>query len=339
MWMALMMVFSTLIFNGFLTGDRGPDSYPRLVVTIIYLAAYCIHATYVWRFLSSFFTLVAAGSSWSLLNKASFVSVDSDHLGRRHSGGPAPVFKQIGKPASSDSFPVYSACLLQDVGNIDPVTVEQLSDTQKSEAKTVASWQKRDVTSCVEAGKVALERTITNVIAIMGVTISTGFSVWTTRTVENSQLGSMALLASLILGAGAMFSSVVELSVTDASFRNVLFLKEVMINGEASAHVTKRPSQKRPLGFSHGTVKMERVGIRELMRLSKIGRFMVFGPGVALLPTAADHQRQSAETRFEFGVRVRGKRVLFTTQSTDRRNNRDPTDVSINVCYQPNQTG
>jgi hypothetical protein len=199
-WVALSMLFSTLAFNGFLTNTRGPDSYPRLVVMLIYGAAYCVHAFYVWNISTTFFTLVAAGSSWSLLHKASFVSVDTPSLNLRYSGGPSPVFKQVGKPASSDSFPVHPACLLQDVGKMEPVKSEELSDTQKSEAGTVAAWQKRDITLCVDAGKLALDRTVTNVMTMLGVTISTGFSVWTARSVENSQLGSMALLASLTLG-------------------------------------------------------------------------------------------------------------------------------------------
>lgn len=332
-WVALSMLFSTLAFNGFFTDTRGPDSYPRLVVTLIYGVAYCVHAVYVWKVSTSFFTLVAAGSSWSLLHKASFVSVDSASLAGRYSGGASPVFRQVGKPGSSDSFPVHPACLLQDVGRVDPVKVDELSDTQKSEAGTVAAWQKRDVTLCVDAGKLALDRTVTNVMTMLGVTISTGFSAWTTRTVENSQLGSMALLASLTLGVGAMFGSAVELSVMDASFRNVLFLKEVMINGEASAHVLKSASKRRTLGFLHGTVDMKRVGVRDLMKMCHLGGFLLFGPAYALLPTAADHRRQSADAKFKFSVNVRGKTVAFTTLPTSLRSDKVAGDGSVNVCY------
>ncbi|RYP02870.1 hypothetical protein DL765_010664 [Monosporascus sp. GIB2] len=339
-WVGLAMLISTLTFNGFFTNTRGPDSYPRLVVMLIYCVAYCVHANYVRRTLSSFFTLVAAGSSWSLLHKASFVSVDPAQLQRRYQdpSGPSPVFKQVGKPSSSDFFPVFPTCLLQDIGKLDPVTKEELSDTQKSEAATVATWQKRDITSCVEAGKVALDRTVTNVMTMLGVIISTGFSGWTARNVETSQLGSMALLASLTLGVGAMFGGAVELSVMDASFRNVLFLKEVMINGDASAHVSKAPSKKRTLGFSHGTVGMKRVGVRSLMRLSSVATFLLFGPAFVLLPIEADHQRQSAEARFEFTVKVRGKNVVFTTQPTSLRSSSKVDGQGfINVCYTEEQ--
>jgi len=73
---------------------------------------------------------------------------------------------------------------------------------------------------------------VANVMTMVGIIITTGFSVWTTKSssaTESTQLGSLALLASLSLGAAAMFSSAVDLSVMETSFRNVLFLKEVMI--------------------------------------------------------------------------------------------------------------
>jgi hypothetical protein len=339
MWMVLAMLLSTLSFNGLLTSDRGPDSYPRFVVVMIYTGAFCVHSWYVWRAFRSFFTMVVAGASWSLLNKASFASADLAQLVARLAGGQtAPVFKQVGKPATSSTFPICPAALLQDVGVLPAADSEILTDAQKSEADTVGNWQKRDVTSTVESGKTALDGVVANIMTMVGIIITTGFSVWTSRATDStSQLGSLALLASLTLGSAAMFSSAVDLSVMDTSFRNVLFLKEVMINGDASAHVQKRGSSRNVIGFMHKTVKTRRVRMRDLINMTDFWPLVFFGPAYVLLPSRADHERQSAGASFELRVSVRGKPVLFTTEDTNRHNTKaDGSNVeAINVCYDP----
>jgi hypothetical protein len=137
MWMTLAMVFSTLLFNGFFTNKRNPDSYPRLVVVLIYLVSFCVHAWYVWRVCRNFFTLLGAGATWSLLNKASFASVDLSQLNTGILGGPTPVFRQVGKPAASATFPAFNDCYLNDVdfpnhgqrdSNNDPVHSDETSE-------------------------------------------------------------------------------------------------------------------------------------------------------------------------------------------------------------------
>jgi len=225
-WMVLGMVLATLSYNGFFANVRGPDANPRLVVVLLYLVSFCIHAWYVWQKCRSFFTLLGAGASWSLLDKAAFASVDLVQLKSRLLGGSSPVLRQVGKPAGSAVFPVYEAKLLQDVGlpeNTIPLANPKLSDSRKGGIDTVSDWQKREITSAVQSGKVALDRIVTNVMTMVGITITTGFSVWTSSTSsESSQLGSLALLASLTLGTGAMFSSAIELSVMNDSFPHLV---------------------------------------------------------------------------------------------------------------------
>ncbi|KAL1967203.1 hypothetical protein VTN77DRAFT_3494 [Rasamsonia byssochlamydoides] len=45
--------------------------------------------------------------------------------------------------------------------------------------------------------------------------------------------------------------------------------------------------------------------------------FFLFGPAYALLPKKADHERTSAETEFDFRVKVRDATVLLTTRVTN----------------------
>ncbi|KIW14277.1 hypothetical protein PV08_07059 [Exophiala spinifera] len=339
-WAALSMTISTLAFNGFFNSDKGPDSYPRLVVVAIYAVAFFLHFWYVYRTFQGFFTLVIAGSSWSLLNKASFASVEFAQFKARLNDDPtSPLFRELGKAAASTTYSVCPATLLQDVGVVPVSDKETLTDSQMSEARTVGDWQKRDITSTVESGRSALDGIVANVMTMVGIVITTGFSVWTTRPTSgtvSSQLGSLALLASLTIGAAAMFSSAIDLSVMLDSFRNVLFLKEVMLNGEASGHVQKRASRKKILGFTHKTVTPRPLRIKDLCTFTSVWSLIVFGPAYALLPSISDHERQSAGAQFELTIRVRGKKVVFSTESTNRHNRKpDGSNVgAINVCYQ-----
>lgn len=339
-WVALCMTVSTLAFNGFLTNNKGPDSYPRLVVVMVYASAFCLHFWYVYRTFNAFFTLAIAGSSWSLLNKASFVSVELVELKSRLEGGAmSPVFRELGKAAANATYSVRPVTLFQDVGVMPVADKDILSDTQMSEARTVGDWQKRDISSTVESGKTALDGVVANVMTMVGIVITTGFSVWTSRPADgsvSSQLGSLALLASLTIGAAAMFSSAIDLSVMLDSFRNILFLKEVMLNGEASGHVQKRASNKTIVGFTHQTVKARPLKVRDLATRTSFWTFVFFGPAYALLPSASDHHRQSAGARLELTIKVREKKAIITTEPTNRHNIKpDGTNVgSMNVCYE-----
>lgn len=339
-WMVLAMVISTLLFNGFFTNNKRPDNYPRLIIMMIYFAGFCVHSWYVWKTCKSFFSLAAAGASWSLLNKAAFASVDATQLDAALKGGPPPVLKQVGKLARSDTFPPIEGCYLKDVSvsqpqmNTGPVNTNE----DMGAITTMNGWQRREVDSTMEAGKTALERVVTNVMTMLGITITTGFSGWTSvlvTTDSTSQLGSLALLASLTLGAGAMFSSAIDLSVMVSSFRNVLFLKEVMINGQALAHVQKRRSKITSIGFTQGSVTMRPVRVRDLAKSSHLWSLIFFGSAYVLLPSEKDHSRQAAGAEYEFAIRLREKSVLFTTADTGRHQAvaDDGTVESINVCY------
>ena len=233
-WMVVAMIACTLAFNGFLSTDRGPDSYPRLVVVMIYASGYCFHAWYVWRTCKNFFTLVGAGSTWSLLNRAGFASVDREQLRNRVlDGGPEPGFKQVGKPASASAYPAFDAYLAHEnpggTGRATAPTARKAEELQRQQQNrgvddTVNDWHRAEGASTIEAGRTALERVATNAMTIVGIIVTSGFAAWTSNpTSESSQLGSLALLASLSLGTAAMFSSAVEMSVMETSFRNFLF--------------------------------------------------------------------------------------------------------------------
>ncbi|KAK4445771.1 hypothetical protein QBC34DRAFT_383922 [Podospora aff. communis PSN243] len=110
-WLFIAMFCFTLAFSGFFTGNLRADSYPRLVVILMYLVGFATHTWYVWTSTRRFFTLVAAGAMWSLLNKASFAAKDLGQLENRLAGKwPDPVFRHLGRVVklSGGSFPALS---------------------------------------------------------------------------------------------------------------------------------------------------------------------------------------------------------------------------------------
>jgi hypothetical protein len=65
-----MIVMTTVIFNGFIINKLSSDSWPRLIIIIIYAGCfllYCVFVTFSFRI---FLKQVSARSAWGLLNRS-----------------------------------------------------------------------------------------------------------------------------------------------------------------------------------------------------------------------------------------------------------------------------
>lgn len=369
LWLIIIMVFATLLYNGFLTNELSADSYPRLVVILIYALAYFFHFWYVWTICMRFFTNVAAGAAWSLLERAKFAICDSKKL-QRHEKGSAFKFRGIDK-ANSEYVPLtFDAVFKHEVdlrGHLidhtpssSPVDNASANDSEADDPKevraalaTLEKTQKAERETATESTRTALDRVIANAMVMMGVTLASGFSSWTARQVtENTpnnfaaaQIGSLALLASLSLGASTMFASAMHLTILCSSYETILSLKETKINGQAVDHYKKRQSFDTVLSFSRGTVPISHVSFCEILSTNNVYNFLstsLLGPAFALMPSRADHERTSKEMDFDLNVRigsgidedVESKRILFTTRETDRhgRGKNGKNIEAINVC-------
>jgi hypothetical protein len=87
MGLVILMLLSTLFYNGFFSAQLSLDSFPRLVVTLIYCASFLTHFCYVWNVSLTWLTKVAAGSAWSLLERANFAVVGGQKF-YDHTPGP-----------------------------------------------------------------------------------------------------------------------------------------------------------------------------------------------------------------------------------------------------------
>jgi hypothetical protein len=226
---------------------------------------------------------------------------------------------------------------------------------------TIDTIQKDERNTATQASTMALDRVIANAMVLMGVTLSSGFAAWTSsqfsdnspNNTATTQIGSLALLASLSLGAATMFTSAMHLDIMSAAFRTILSLKETKINGLAVDNYRKRRNAAiadetglKAVGFTQGTVPLAEVGLGDFFAASRLRGWtgllglLVLGPAYALLPRMGDHDRKSAEVDFDFKAEVGTGTVVITTRATDSHAKRkDGTNVEpINVCFRAGQT-
>ncbi|KAI9786935.1 MAG: hypothetical protein M1839_005166 [Geoglossum umbratile] len=356
-WLVLLMLASVLLYNGFFAADLAADSFPRLTVSLIYTVAFVIHALYVWRSCRGFFTMVGQGAAWSMLNNAGFATVDMGLLkkwleGPRDAAGSIPLpleFREIDKASAEfipSTFPVDFGGGGQNSGvaaGTSPLSppAGNLKEIKQSLA-TIRKIRETSRESAEKAVETALERTIANAMTLVGITISSGFAVWTSRltNTDSMTLGSLALLASLSFGVASMFTSAVQLGVLNNSYRMVLMLKEVIINMHEVEHIKKRSPITRPISFTQGTINPQPARLRDLIRATPLRNLMhilLLGPAYILLPTKEDQARQSSNTQFQLDIIVRGESVVLTTRPTDKHSKDEKGEnvESLNVCYRP----
>jgi hypothetical protein len=233
-WLLVIMTLSVVLWNGFCTGNIGLDSYPRLAVVLMYVCAFTIHSWYVWRMTLKFFTLVAAISTWSLLERAKFVVAETKHW-RKQAPGAMYQFRGIDKcsgeylparfEATINDARMENVCMQRKLSGGTEIEVEDPMEEDPVQLKnaviTLSTSQKLARETAVYSSEKSLERVTANAMVMLGITISSGFSGWiSTQMTDQSpnnalttQVGSLALLASLCLGVAAMFTSAMHLSI------------------------------------------------------------------------------------------------------------------------------
>jgi hypothetical protein len=340
-WLMCTTVATTVIFNGFTIGVLGNDSIPRLVVIMIYAVCYLIHVCLVWSSVLHFLTQVGAGAAWSLLHWARFAVVDRCHLFDYIKDENSPLnFTEIEKSsAGSDFIPMTYEAVLPGLPDRPPVIQPSTNERKELEAamKSIKHDQEKARSSFQTAAESALERVIANAAAMLSICVVTGFSAYTTKPLldnSSTQIGSIALLGSALLGLAAMFTSTLHLSNMNTAYQQILSMKELKINGNAVEYVTRRIYQGRIVGFTQGSLQARKVTLWHLLRAmnwwSRIHSLM-FGPAYALLPTADDDTRHLRDTSFECKIDVRGQDVVFTTACTSRHRTHQSTGENVDA--------
>ena len=355
LWIGLAMIVVTVLHNGFAVGPRAQDAFLRLSVVLAYSAANIGHAVYVWRACVTFFTNVAAGAAWSMLSRSSFAVVDTVQLRQRLSD-PSPnapldfhMIERANDAFTPSTFPArlehepqhQKETEISTVGATSPTTPRQHPDADrelKTAVDSLSGVQKTEREKATIAGNLALDRVIASGMLTLAVNISCGFLAWSNATGADETLGSLGLLGSLSLGMASMYTSAVQLNILNSSFKEILYLKEIKINGQALTFAKKRPSPRRVIGLAQGDTMPSRVGIRDVvgaLSVKDVFCLLLFGPAYFLLPTEHDRDRTSMRTEFELRMSVRGHPIVFTTAGTNMHDRgSDGSNLeAVNVCY------
>ncbi|KAE9377623.1 hypothetical protein N431DRAFT_478822 [Stipitochalara longipes BDJ] len=79
LWLVIITVVSTTIYNGFAASDGNPDRYPRLVLVRVYTFAFVLHFCYTWVCFCRTYTNLVLNGCWTLLSNANFaVQIDDE---------------------------------------------------------------------------------------------------------------------------------------------------------------------------------------------------------------------------------------------------------------------
>ena len=357
-WLMLLMFATVLAYNGFFTNERNLDSYPRLIIILIYMLSYCIHVFYTWRVSLRFFTKVSAGCSWSLIERGNFAVAEAIQLNSHISGEPLQ-FRIIDKASeehtSRNLLARFKHEFLNELDNEETVEPKSSPRTSKNMDKDVedlaAAHQSILATQIIErdiartSANEALSRVVSNAMIVMGITLSCSFCSWTTRQAtantpnnfSSAQIGSLALLVAVSTGSALLFSSALHLSTMETSFHNILSLRELRINGKAIDHYMKRRSQYKSVAFLDGDIPLSPVRFRDLLHLGKRRHhlsMLLFGPALRLLPDKNDFERQSETVNFDLRIKVRRHIVLLTTRETTEHTTENKKNFeAIKVCH------
>ena len=203
--------------------------------------------------------------------------------------------------------------------------------------RSISSDQERAQSSLNTAADSALDRVVANAVIMLGICITTGFTTWTAKQLldnSSTQIGSLALLASVLVGLSAMFTSALQLSTVNKAFHQILSLKELKINRRRSSTSSAASTETKWSDF----LTPRWVSAWDLFRASSWSAMplaAIFGPAFPLLPSGDEDARRPRTAAFEHHVNVRGQDVVFTTSLTSRHRRDLHTNEnidSINVC-------
>ncbi|KAF5131520.1 hypothetical protein E5D57_007875 [Metarhizium anisopliae] len=351
-WIMTITFFVTLIHNGIFSHEEGSDSYPRLVVVAMYFLCFGVYAYILWLLCLRILTQLCASAAWSLLNRSHFAVVDRHLLFEHIHNKAKPLdFGQIETSgAASTSEPgSYSAAL-------DGREPARNSTRPRPEAKSLAAAQRflahsqeklrGDMYTCADK---ALDLVLFNIVTALGICVTQAFSAWTKRPLaynSSTQIGSVALVASVLLGMSSMFRSALHLSTAEQAYHQLLDLKEIKTNLKALEYANGHSFRDQIVGFCQGRLVACPITLTSLFRASSWAaalKALVFGPMFSLLPNANENTRRSGETGVKLCVRAMGQDVEFTTTGTSRdsssSSSQDPQNVnSIKVRCTFDQT-
>jgi hypothetical protein len=275
LWLMVIMIANTAMYNGFTSGEQNADGWPRIAVVLIYAVFYICHSIFMFYCIFGAYTVAVYSACWTLLGYAGFTikgNLDSNNVPESRQTDPStgsstsipPPDLQANEGTSEGKGNLDSNNALENweidrsIGSYTftpkiPLPGGQANrgtdegkgggkpsvDERQKSITEVHDKQKKEEEEVEKATKAALDHVLVNTTILLSISVATSFSTWTPRQQSDStstQLGSLALLASASSALGALLGSALQASHIRHHAEKILKMKEIIINGKAKKY-------------------------------------------------------------------------------------------------------
>ena len=244
LWLVLVMIINTLVYNGFLSHSVTNDSVLRLVLVGVYAVASIGHRYHTTTLLCRNFTSILFQTCWTIICKK-FMFGDNSTYERytmvQHPNDPK-CYREHLRPGLWDmiwrsfDFELFGKMELldtyQDLTKGNNPKGSQLRVRDKIECSFdnfVKPIREAETQAYEKATDSTLEKVLANVAVLLAICLATALAPWNsiqTISADSAQLGSYALLLSISAGFLALISSMTQLTNATESARILLLLQE-----------------------------------------------------------------------------------------------------------------
>lgn len=272
LWVALVMIVITLVYNGFLSHGITNDGVIRLILVGVYAVPSIEHRYNTMTLLYRNFTSLLFQTCWTTICKEFVFGDYMAYKSRMITGGPVNLtlfdffctsfdFELFGTMEHADT---NENIIDEDneIGSYDESNIfSTWSDNDKRRRSRLKAWDKieskfdkfvkpireAEIKAYEKATESALEKVLANVAVLLAICLATALAPWnSTKTISATsvQLGSYALLLSLSAGFSALISSMTQLTNATDSARTLLLLQEKTIAAHRIYDETEDVSNK-----------------------------------------------------------------------------------------------
>jgi hypothetical protein len=273
-WMSIARVALTLIYNGFIYQQPGPDGVLRLVLISAYAVANIAHLLWSCRLLSQIVNAVGNQACWVVISKLCFFFSTNNYCDwlatfRRQSEdiqemeredlhlrrfscdllGPTKVLEAYwssevfafieSRLGILRSFYIGDRMPEIDDHRIFPVLQPTRLKFESTAEDDIKPMLDIEVKSFEKSGEAGLDRILANIIVILGVCLSTGLASWTTVQSQDStatQIGSYAIILAISTGVTSLIGSLSHLSNAAESAKTLQGFQYHMLSLSESQH-------------------------------------------------------------------------------------------------------
>jgi hypothetical protein len=330
LWLVLIMVVGTTIYNGFAAGAENPDRYPRLVLILVYALAFILHFRYTWVCFCRMYTNLVLNGCWTLLSNANFAVQKAKEVSTGViTKSPEYSFNAV----TYESFIFGSTRLVpkyhfehckKEYGEFKfngVLLVAEIKDGEDRAPKSLVELQDIETKTTEKATEVAMERIIFNATVLFSISVVTGFSTWTTSQLTDAtstQLGSLALLASTASGIAAMLSSAQNLKAMVSASWRYLEMTELIISGKKDPGADKPTMGFTKEGEEHSYHRVTLLDFWRAMGTWEVLGVLIFGPAFILLPFGKEQQGSPLERPFQMPVTLGKSQVFFSRTENEQ---------------------